>query len=162
MKLQYVVFISMVLLLCFGCENTSLEKMDATQINEILSNVNENDPAFVQKGVSFDSVVTMAGTRTLDNLNERVKLRLYYFGDLVRGYYMLADRDDKNLQVYGKKVNGLWVIKCVTKLNMEEAGGYIMIRQDKTGIWSTGHYSFKTGTLAYAKQNIDYDELESW
>ncbi len=162
MKLQMPVMVMALWLLCPGCEDRDLLNLSDTEVNEILVRVDENDAEFVRKGVVFDSVLTVAGSRTLEEKSERVKARLYFFGDRVRGYYNLADSDQKNLQVFGKKVGNEWAIKCVTKLNMEEAGGYILWSNDGTGIWATGHNNFKKGLITLQKQNIDYDDLVSW
>ena len=162
MKIQALIYLTSLTLLTAGCGSKSLKNLSNKEINKILSFVNENDPAFVEKGISFDSVATYAGIRTLNNNSERIKARLYFFGNLTRGYFNLADFDEKNLQVFGKKVNNTWALKCVTKLNMEEAGGYIILDHLNDGIWSNGHHSFKMGTLSWSKQNIDYDILQSW
>ena len=162
MKLQWQYLILLLWLSCSGCANDKLESLSAVEINKILANVDENDPEFVNKNVPFDSIITSAGMRTLGSLNEKIKARLYYYGDRTRGYYNLSDRDEKNLQVFGKKVGEYWALKCVTKLNMEEAGGYLIIRPDGSGIWSNGHYNFLTGTVFMQNQNIDYDDLASW
>lgn len=162
MKLRPLLLFMGLWLICYGCDNRSLEKLKPEEINSILANVSEDDPAFVQKGISFDSIVTLAGTRTIGNKTERIKFRLYHFQHLTRGYFNLTDRDDKNLQVFGKLIDGNWVIKCVTKLNMEEVGGYIILQPDRNGIWSNGHINFKTETIALKKQTTDYDDLTSW
>lgn len=162
MKLHTLIFLISLWLVCYGCDDRTLESMTAEEINQILSHVNEEDPAFVAKDIAFDSVVTSAGSRTINGKVERVKSRLYFYGDLTRGYFNLADRDEKNLQVFGKKVEGNWVIKCVTKLNMEEVGGYMILSPDGNGIWSNGHISFKTETITLNKKNTDYDALKTW
>lgn len=162
MKLQTLMFLTSLWLICYGCDNSTLESLSVHEINNILSYVNENDPEFVKKDVPFDSIVTSAGIRSIDGISENIKARLYYYGDRTRGYYNLSDRDEKNLQVFGRKVGDRWAIKCVTKLNMEEVGGYIIVGPDNRGIWSNGHYNFKMGTISLKKQNIDYDDLESW
>lgn len=162
MKLQTSFALISLWLVCFGCENRKTSSLNDQQVNEILSSVDENDPGFVQKGISFDSILTLAGTRSLGDFNEPVKAKLYFYGDLTRGYYNLKDRDEKNLQVFGKKVGDYWAIKCVTKLNMEEAGGYIILKSWNNGFWSNGHYNFDQGTITMIKQNIDYNDLQSW
>lgn len=162
MKLQWQILFMLLWLSCYGCDNSTLESLTGEEINAILAHVNENDPEFVKKEVPFDSIITSAGYRSLNSNSERIKAKLYYYGDRTRGYYNLSDRDDKNLQVFGRKVGDYWALKCVTKLNMEEAGGFIILRHDGSGIWSNGHYNFKTGTISTKKQYRDYDELESW
>ena len=162
MKLHTLILFISLWLVCYGCDSRTLETMTPEQINEILSHINEDDPAFVQKEVVFDSIVTSAGTRNINDRTERVKSRLYYFGDRTRGYFNLADRDEKNLQVFGKKINNRWVIKCVTKLNMEEVGCYMIMNPNGQGIWSNGHINFKTEQISLKKQNIDYDDLKTW
>jgi len=162
MKLQTLIFFAGLWLICYGCDNRSIEGLSVDKINEILSNVNEEDPEFVIKDVVFDSVATLAGTRTLNGQSERIKARLYYYGDRTRGYFNLADRDDKNLQVFGRKVEDQWAIKCVTKLNMEEVGGYIILGSTGRGIWANGHYNFQKEEVTLTKQKIDYDALKSW
>ncbi len=162
MKLHVLILFISLWLVCYGCDSRTLENMTPEQINQILSHINEDDPAFVQKDIVFDSIVTSAGTRHINGKTERVKTRLYYFGDRTRGYFNLADRDEKNLQVFGQKIDNNWVIKCVTKLNMEEVGGYIIIEPGGQGIWSNGHINFKTEPISLSKQNIDYDDLKTW
>jgi len=161
-KLQTLITLASLWLICLGCVDRSTEALTTDQINEILAEVNEDDLAFVEKGVTFDSVVTTAGFRELNGDQERVKMRLYYFGDLTRGYFNLADRDEKNLQVFGRKVNDRWALKCVTKLNMEEVGGYIILSPESQDIWANGHYNFKMEKFNLLKQNIDYDDLKTW
>jgi len=162
MKLQTSILVISLWLCYLGCADSSIHSLNNDQINKILSEVNEEDPKFVEKGVSFDSILTLAGQRTLNEESEKVKARLYFFGELTRGYYNLSERDDKNLQVFGKKVGDVWAIKCVTKINMEEAGGYIILDGKNNGIWSNGHYNFLKGQVSLQKQNKDYDDLSSW
>ena len=162
MKLQTVGLIASLWLSCIGCEQRELSQLDNNKVNAILANVNEDDPQFVQKDVSFDSIVTTAGYRDINGESERIKMRLYYYGALTRGYFNLADRDDKNLQVFGKNVDGIWAIKCVTKLNMEEVGGYMLWKSYGDGIWANGHHNFKKQALSLKKQELDYDVLKTW
>lgn len=145
-----------------ACNNSSVSSFDNTEINTLLSQIDENDAAFVEKEIIFDSIATMAGLRSLNSMEEPIKIKLFYFGDRVRGYYNLASRDDKNLQIFGRQLDGRWVIKCVTKLNMEEAGGYIILEKTGDGIWSTGHVNFKKGRITLEKQYTDYNSLENW
>ena len=162
MKLQTQVFAMGLFLLIAGCGNSELKDLSNAEINEIMVHVNEDDPSFVEKGIAFDSIITLAGFRELDDKKERIKAKLYFFGERTRGYFNLADLDNKNLQVFGKKVEGDWAIKCVTKLNMEEVGGYILWSPGEDAIWSNGHYNFQKGNLSWTKQNTDYDVLETW
>ena len=162
MKLQTSVMLISLWLICFGCESRKMNSLNDQKVNEILSSVDENDPGFVAKGISFDSILTLAGTRSLNDFSEPVKAKLYFYGDLVRGYYNLSNRDERNLQVFGKKVDEYWAIKCVTKLNMEEAGGYIILKSWRNGFWSNGHYNFEQGKISMSKQKIDYNDLQSW
>jgi len=143
MKLQ-ILMLSVVLWLCSsGCGESSMTSITPEEINGLLSQVNEDDPEFVAKGIQFDSIVTKAGIRSIAETNERVKIKFFYFEDRVRGYFNLADSDDKNLQFFGRKVDDLWVLKCVTKINMEEVGGYLIFKKDGSGIWSKGDLNFK-------------------
>lgn len=162
MKLQTSILVISLWLCSLGCEDSSIHSLNNDQINKILSEVNEDDPKFVEKGVSFDSILTLAGHRSLNEKSEKVKARFYFFGERTRGYYNLPERDDKNLQVFGKKVGDKWAIKCVTKLNMEEAGGYIILNDNNKGIWSNGHYNFEKGLVSLKKQDKDYDDLKTW
>ena len=89
-------------------------------------------------------------------------MKLFYFGPLARGYYNLADQDDKNLQVFGRQIDDHWAFKCVTKINMEEAGGYMILDQDHNGIWSSGHINFDTEKISLEKKDTDYQDLSQW
>ena len=162
MKLQVLYIIGVLWLCCSGCGTSDLTSMTPEEINNLLSQVDEDSPRFVEKGNSFDSIVTAAGIRTNADTNERVKMKIFYFGDLLRGYFNLTDKDDKNLQVFGKKTGDMWVIKCVTKLNMEEVGGYMILQDNRKGIWSNGNISFRSERINLTKQNIDYDVLQTW
>lgn len=144
-----------------SCAPSSVETYSTEQINEIMGHVDGDDPAFTVKDVQFDSVLTLAGTRTYRYDNQRVKAKFFYYGDLARGYYNLTDRDSKNLQVFGKKVDDLWAFTCVTKVNMEEVGGY-MILDGFNGIWSSGHINFEKQNINFKKLNQDYDTLQAW
>lgn len=145
-----------------GCGDQPISSFDNHRINDLMVQVDENDPAFVAKGIEFDEVVTWAGHRTLDGQEERYKMKLFYYGDRVRGYYNLSDRDDKNLQVFGRYINDMWVLKSVTKINTEEADGYIILSDSGEGIWSNGKVNFKKGTIALTKMNRDYNTLNEW
>lgn len=162
MKAHLLLLNSLVILIFVSCNAPSLRSLSTDQINAILRQINENDEAFTQKEVSFDSIITLAGTRHLESKAERIKLKLFYFGDRSRGYYNLSDRDVSNLQIFGQKIEGLWVFKCVTKINMEEAGGYLIIQDQSKGIWSNGHVNFRKGLLELEKKYTDYNELEAW
>lgn len=159
-----LVRLAVVLLLISSCKGESNEprEYDVTRINNVLSYVVEDDPKFVEKGISFDSTVTMAGTRQYRNKTQRVKMKLFYFGDYTRGYYNLADQDNSNLQVFGRKVGDQWALKCVTKINMEEAGGYLILPPGGEGIWSSGHLNFEKQDISLTKQNVDYTVLDKW
>lgn len=153
----------LIILSCSESKHTK-RSLKAEDINSILSHIQENSPVYTEKGIAFDSIVTLAGVRSLDN-DERLKMKLFFFGDHCRGYFNLADTDTKNLQFFGKKVEDAWALKCVTKLNMEEAGGYILLwkdSQDYSGIWSNGHVNFEKGEITLAKQAIDYNTLTVW
>jgi hypothetical protein len=157
-------FISFFLLLgLISCQgDSSLEAMDSSRINAILSAVNETSDTYTQKDVEFDSIVTYAGVRSYSNQDQKVKMKLFYFGEFARGYFNIKDLDDKNLQVFGRKVDGYWALKCVTKINMEEAGGYILLENSKKGIWSSGHINFIKEPILFTKQNTDYNSLLDW
>ncbi len=145
-----------------ACNEASIRSFDNKEINALLVQVDENDERFIQKNVVFDSIVTRAGQRSLDNKTDRFKIKLFYFGDYARGYFNLALQDEKNLQVFGKRIGEYWVFKCVTKINMEEAGGYLILESDGSGIWSNGHVNFKKGVIDLKKQITDYSSLENW
>ncbi len=154
-------------LIVFSCSESKLgqRELSTDDINSILGQVQENDTAFTEKGIAFDSIVTLAGLRNLDESDARMKMKLFFFGDYCRGYFNLSDLDIKNLQFFGKKIDNMWALKCVTKLNMEEAGGYILFWPDGTdysGIWSNGDVNFKQGKIRLAKQEIDYNTLTVW
>jgi len=161
MKLQILMW-SVVLWLCSsGCGDSDLTSITPEEINALLAQVDEDSPQFVEKNITFDSIVTKAGTRHVGSMSERVKIKLFYFNDLVRGYFNLIDKDDKNLQFFGQKIGDRWVMECVTKLNMEEVGGYLIL--DKTaGIWSNGNISFRPESITLHKSDIDYSVLKSW
>ena len=162
MKLQTLVLLACLWLFCFGCANRSSNSLKDLDVNIVLSSVDEEDPRFVEKGIAFDSIITVAGWRSLESLKEPVKAKFYFYGDYVRGYYNLSNRDEKNLQVFGNKVDQYWAIKCVTKLNMEEAGGFLIFSDWKNGIWSNGHYNFEIGDISMVKKDIDYQDIVSW
>ena len=150
------------ILLLSACQNESVQTLNTDQINQLMTQVDANNPAFTQKNVKFDSIVTLAGTRQYRQESQKIKAKIFYFGDLARGYYNLADRDDKNLQIFGKKVDGLWIHTCVTKINMEEVGGYLILDQNRSGIWSSGHINFEKQEISFKKFSQDYTELTSW
>lgn len=153
----------LILLTLMSCENNStLVDMDTAQINKILSSVNETAENYTQKDVKFDSIVTYAGTRSYENQDQKVKMKLFYFGEFARGYFNIKDLDDKNLQVFGRKVDNYWALKCVTKINMEEAGGYIVLDNNKVGIWSSGHINFSKEQIQFKQQDTDYNNLLDW
>ncbi|MEE9374370.1 MAG: hypothetical protein V3V00_15045, partial [Saprospiraceae bacterium] len=155
-------------LIVLGCSESKNQQkgLSNEEVNLILDEIREDDSAFTQKGIEFDSIVTLAGNRVLNSEKVRVKLKLFYFGNHCRGYFNLPDLDTKNLQFFGKKINNMWALKCVTKLNMEEAGGYILFnytkKNDITGFWSNGHVNFKQGKIVLAKQELDYNTLTVW
>ncbi len=162
MKLQALVLI-LSLWLCYGCDSEKdLTSLSNDDINLLLSHFDAEDPVFVNKEVQFDSILTIAGIRSIDDESERIKSKLFFFGEHTRGYFNLADSDTKNLQVFGKKIGDLWVLKSVTKLNMEESDGYIILDKNYDGIWSNGNINFRKGSIALKKQNIDYTELNTW
>lgn len=151
-----------VILLFAACQTESVQTLSTDQINQLMTQVDENDPAFTQKDVQFDSILTLAGTRQYRQETQKIKVKIFYFGNLARGYYNLADRDDKNLQVFGKKIEDLWVYTCVTKINMEEVGGYLILDPSQNGIWSSGHINFEKQEISLKKYSQDYTELTSW
>lgn len=156
----------LICVMCFvslsACKDVSLSSLNTGQINALLAEIDENDPKFTLKEIQFDSIVTMAGWRTLGEQKERIKLKLFYFGVLSRGYYNLSDKSPANLQVFGKLIENNWVLKCVTKIDMEEVGGYLIIKDQSEGIWSTGDVNFKMGLLELSKKYTDYNDLETW
>ncbi len=156
-----LIIVGLILLLS-ACQNESVQTLNTDQINQFMTQVHANDPAFTHKNVKFDSIVTLAGTRQYRQKSQKIKAKIFYFGDLARGYYNLADRDDKNLQIFGKKVDGLWIHTCVTKINMEEVGGYLILDQNRSGIWSSEHINFEKQEISLKKFGQDYTELTSW
>ena len=162
MKLHTLICLVSLWLGFSGCGESNLTSITPDKINSLLSQVNEDDPRFVEKGISFDSIITKAGNREISTSSERVKIKLFYYDDKVRGYFNLTDRDDKNLQFFGQRIEDLWVLKCVTKLNMQEVGGYIFLDEDGSGVWSNGDLNFKPQVITLLKSNKDYDVLTSW
>ena len=153
----------MLISLCLGCEgNQQLAQLNDNAINEILAHVDTEDPEFVKKGVTFDSIITIAGHRLLDGDREKVKCKLFYYGDYVRGYYNLSELDDKNLQIFGKQIPGYLIFKAATKINMKEADGYIIFDKGYNGVWSNGNVNFKKGSIELVKNNTDYNSLKEW
>ena len=160
------------LLICLICltscslDKGGLESLNNDEINQILSHLDESDILFTSKDVTFDSIATYAGTRELDGSVEKIKVKLFFYDGLSRGYFNLPAKDIKNLQVFGKLVEDKWIFKCVTKLNMEEVGGYIIVdgkaNGQWTGIWSNGHVNFKKGKVSLIKQERDYNILTDW
>lgn len=148
-------------LMLHSCGDKSTSSFSNEDINSILAQVDEDDLSFTQKEVQFDSIVTLAGTRTINGSPQKIKIKLFYFGEFARGYFNVKEIDDKNLQMFGKSIDNLWAFKCVTKLNMEEAGGYIIIDNNQ-GIWSNGHINFKKEQISLEKQDIDYTNLINW
>ena len=136
--------------------------MTNEQVNKLLAQIDETSTVFTQKEVVFDSVITIAGQRIVGDKSERLKMKLFYFGSHCRGYYNLSELDDKNLQFFGQKIDGYWTLKCVTKLNMTEVDGYIILGENYNGLWSNGNVNFEQGTITLVKQNIDYTELKNW
>ena len=162
--IRVLLFFSLIIL---GCSQSKLEKdqMSTETVNSILGQVSENDSAFTEKGIAFDSIITLAGVRLLENKSERIKVKLFFFGDNCRGYFNLIDKDSKNLQFFGSKIDNKWALKCVTKLNMEEVGGYIIFwpsDKDIKGVWSNGDVNFKQGKIILTKQELDYNILTVW
>ena len=150
------------LVFLIACTDNAISSLSNEEVNNLLSQIDENDPSFVEKNVQFDSIVTLAGERILEEKVERIKMKIYYYGDLSRGYFNLRDMDDKNLQVFGKKTGPYWIYKCVTKINMTEAGGYMIFGDSGEGVWSNGDVNFKQGKIEVKKQTIDYNSLVSW
>ncbi len=161
MKLQILMLSVVVWLCCSGCGDSDLTSITPEEINALLVQVDEDSPQFVEKNITFDSIITKAGTRQIGSGSERVKIKLFYYGSLVRGYFNLIEKDDKNLQFFGQKIGDRWVMECVTKLNMEEVGGY-MILEKSSGIWSKGDINFQPESITLRHSNIDYDVLKSW
>jgi len=96
MKLRILIY-SVVLWLCSsGCGERNLTSITPEEINTLLAKVNEEEPKFVEKGISFDSIVTKAGIRSFNDTPQKVKMKLYYFQNRVRGYFNVIDQDDKN------------------------------------------------------------------
>lgn len=162
--IRFTILLSLIVL---GCSDTKQQQrnLNAEKVNSILGQIQENDPVYTEKGIDFDSIVTLAGSRVLDGALEKVKVKMFFFGEHCRGYYNLSEKDNKNLQFFGKRNADMWSLKCVTKLNMEEVGGYIMFwpeGENLEGVWSTGHVNFKQGKISLKKQDLDYNILTSW
>ena len=160
MKWKHLLCMSLLLLVFLACKEPPLSSFDNEAINDILAVIDENSDDFVQQIGQFDSILTLAGTRVLDGRSERIKLKIFYFGEFGRGYFNLVDKDEKNLQFFCKKSQGYLAVLCVTKLNMEEAGGYIILNDRNEGIWS--NVNFKKGIISLKKMNIDYNRLTDW
>ena len=161
MELRILMWSVVLWLCCSGCGDSDLTSITPEEINALLAQVDENSPQFVEKNITFDSIVTRAGTRLNGAASERVKIKMFYYNDLVRGYFNLIDKDDKNLQFFGQLIGDQWVVKCVTKLNMEEVGGYIIL-EGTEGVWSKGDINFQPELMTLLKKEIDYDVLKSW
>jgi len=162
--IRLVLFFFLIVLGCTESKKPS-EKISPEEINSILGQFQESDAIFTEKGVAFDSILTLAGTRLRDGIDERIKMKLFFYGPHCRGYFNLPLTDDKNLQVFGKNIDNQWILKCVTKLNMEEVGGYMLIEQKKSiyqGIWSNGHVNFKNEKIRLVKNSTDYNILTDW
>ena len=163
MKLQALVLILAMWLSSYGCDSKKgIEEWSKEEMNVFLSNFDVADPVFVEKDIQFDSILTIAGIRKLGKDSERVKCKLFFFGDYMRGYFNLADQDDKNLQVFGKRIDQYIALKSATKINMEESDGFLILDKDYNGIWSNGNINFQNGTIYMKKQNLDYTSLEAW
>ncbi|MFT4566499.1 MAG: hypothetical protein ACI9FN_001460 [Saprospiraceae bacterium] len=146
-----------------GCESEKrIEDWSKEEINALLSNFDVADPAFVEKDIQFDSILTIAGIRKIGTESQRIKCKLFFFGTHMRGYFNLADQDDKNLQVFGKRIDKYIAFKSATKINMEESDGFLILDENYKGIWSNGNINFKNGTISMTKQKTDYTSLESW
>ncbi len=161
MELRILMWSVVLWLCCSGCGDSNLTSITPEEINALLAQVDEESPLFVEKNITFDSIVTRAGVRQIGSGSERVKIKMFYYGNLVRGYFNLIDKDDKNLQFFGQKIGDRWVAECVTKLNMEEVGGYIILN-GTAGIWSKGDINFQPESITLRKSEIDYDVLKSW
>ena len=159
MKLRRVVVITMVTFFFLSCRDSSLQSFDSTKINALLSHLDEENPVFVSKDVVFDSIITVVGQRQIKGSVDKLKAKLFFYDSFCRGYFNLIDNDDKNLQVFGQKIDSYWAFKCVTKLNMEEVGGYMIIDKELGGIWSNGHHNFDKGELALKISNKDYSQI---
>lgn len=155
----YIAFLLSAGILYTGCTPDTLLTLDNEGISRILSLMDENDPAFREKEVAFDSIVSYTGIRTYQGNEQNIKVKLFYFGDRMRGYFNLRDQDDKNLQVFGKMVGGYKAFKCMTTVNMEEAGGYMILDEQNEGIWSNGHINFEKEQIHLKKSVRDYNDL---
>ena len=160
MKRRVAMLFILIAFTTISCKDTGLNSYDDHMINDLLSHINESDEVFVKKDVVFDSVLTLRGERILEDSQENLKFKLFYYGDYCRGYFNLSDVDNRNLQVFGKKIDDFWAFKCVTKLNMEEAGGYIIL-SNREGIWSNGHVNFRKGNITLKRSNLDYNQLSN-
>jgi hypothetical protein len=145
-----------------SCQHRSLSSLSNDEINALLAQVDENDAVFIEKGVTFDSVVTYVGTRELESTKERMKMKLFYFNGVMRGYYNLPDTDQKNLQIFGKEIEGNQVLKCVSNLISDEQGSYLIVDKNKAGIWASPHQNYKLGTFQLRKSAIDYATVREW
>jgi hypothetical protein len=163
--MRLTLFICLVVLINCTSINKKDEELSPEQINAILGQFSETDEVFVKKNISFDSVVTYAGFRSLGERSEKIKMKLFYYDDNCRGYFNIPHLDNKNLQVFGKKMKDDLILKCVTKINMEEAGGFMFLvpeLEGYSGTWSNGHVNFKLGRIELKKQSTDYNTLAEW
>lgn len=158
-----ILFFFLVLWLLYSCQvSKTLDQWDSSEINLLMANINIEEPIFTQKDIHFDSIVTLAGTRIVGKKLESIKLKLFYFGGYIRGYYNLSDQDNKNLQIFGKKLGPHLAFKVATKINMKESDGYIVLNNSHMGIWSNGSVNFAKGTIALTKNNKEYTLLDRW
>lgn len=139
-----------------------LEEMGTNRINELLNYVKESDSVYKDKEISFDSVLTYVGRRTFEGAQQNIKLKLFYYGNHARGYYNIPEVDQKNLQVFGISQDGYWIFKCVSQLDSEEIGSYLILNHSLEGIWSGGHINYVKETIKLNKTVGDYHELQQW
>ncbi len=146
-----------------GCAQESTDIEDVKLINRTLAKINVSDPQYFDKGMGFDSVVVYAGERVVNGMEEKFKMQLFYFyGDYVRGYIKVPSRDNYNFQLFGRLSNGQLILKCVSTVQSDEQGSFMIIDDNKTGIWSSSHINFVIGTLTANKYNTDYESFKHW
>ncbi len=156
----------LLLALCIGammeCKTDSVRSLSDEEINGILATVDESSDRYIQKGIEFDSIVVYAGYRVLGAQKELLKMRLFYFGDHVRGYYKLPNGSNKNVQVFGRLNATNLVLKCVTTDQTDDQGSFMIIENNQKGIWASPHHNFERRIVDLSRYDADYESLTNW
>jgi len=81
----HMLYIALCVVTCFGCDsNTKLKSLNNDQVNARLAQIDENSEVFIQKDISFDSIVTTAGLRVVSDTSEKIKMKLFFFGEIFK------------------------------------------------------------------------------